>query len=171
MMKVGIVLGSDSDWPVMEPGYSVLKEFDVPTVILVASAHRTPEAVREFALSAKEKGMGVIIGVAGAAAHLPGVIASYTMLPVIGVPVSGGALKGMDALLSIIQMPSGVPVGTMAIDGGKNAALYAISILALSNETLAKRLLLYRSDQAEGVRKKNKALREKLEQEAEQRRK
>ena len=165
MMKVGIVLGSDSDWPVMEPGYRVLKEFDVPTEVLVASAHRTPEVVRDFALSAREKGIGVIIGVAGAAAHLPGVIAAHTILPVVGVPVSGGALKGMDALFSITQMPSGVPVGTMAIDGGKNAALYAISILALSNEGLSKRLLNFRSAQAEEVRKRDKALQKRLKQE------
>jgi 5-(carboxyamino)imidazole ribonucleotide mutase len=165
MAEVGIVIGSDSDWPVVEPGWRLLLEFGVETEILVASAHRTPDAVRDFAVSARNKGIGVLIAVAGAAAHLPGVVASFTTLPVLGVPVSGGALKGMDALLSIVQMPSGIPVGTMAIDGGKNAALYALSILALNNESLAQRLLDYRNNQAEGVRKRNNALQEKIERE------
>ncbi|MDR2178820.1 MAG: 5-(carboxyamino)imidazole ribonucleotide mutase [Synergistaceae bacterium] len=165
MAKIGVVLGSDSDWPVFEPGWKILADFGVETEVLVASAHRTPDAVREFALSAEEKGIRVLIAVAGAAAHLPGVVASFTHLPVIGVPVSGPALKGVDALLSIAQMPAGIPVGTMAIDGGKNAALYAASILAISNESLARRLLDYRNAQAEGVRKRNGALQEKIRQE------
>ncbi|MDR1622850.1 MAG: 5-(carboxyamino)imidazole ribonucleotide mutase [Synergistaceae bacterium] len=164
MAKIGVVIGSDSDWPVFEPGWQILTDFGVETEVLVASAHRTPDVVREFAVSAGERGIQVFIAVAGAAAHLPGVMASFTTLPVIGVPVSGSALKGVDALLSIAQMPAGVPVGTMAIDGGKNAALYAISILALSNESLARRLLDYRNAQAEGVRKRNDALREKIRQ-------
>jgi 5-(carboxyamino)imidazole ribonucleotide mutase len=163
MAKVGVVLGSDSDWPVMEPGYKILRNFGVGTEVLVASAHRTPGAVQDFAESAKEKDVEVIIAVAGAAAHLPGVIAAYTVLPVIGVPVSGGALSGMDALFSIVQMPPGIPVGTMAIDGGKNAALYAISILALKNEQLARSLLVFREAQAEAVYRKNETLRAKIE--------
>jgi 5-(carboxyamino)imidazole ribonucleotide mutase len=168
MVKVGVILGSDSDWPVMEPGYKILKDFGVETEVLVASAHRTPGIVRDFAGSAKEKGIEVIIAVAGAAAHLPGVIAACTALPVVGVPVSGGALSGgalsgMDALLSIAQMPPGIPVGTMAIDGGKNAALYAVSILALKNERLAESLLAFREAQAEAVYRKNEALRAKIE--------
>jgi 5-(carboxyamino)imidazole ribonucleotide mutase len=163
MAKVGVVLGSDSDWPVVEPGYKILRDFGVGTEILVASAHRTPEAVRSFAESAEEKGIEVIIAVAGAAAHLPGVIAACTVLPVIGVPVSGSALSGMDALLSIAQMPSGVPVGTMAINGGKNAALYAVSILALKDGRLAGSLRAFREAQAEAVRRKNEALRAKIE--------
>lgn len=166
MAKIGVVLGSDSDWPVFEPGWQILADFGVEAEVLVASAHRTPDVVREFAVSAEKRGIRVLIAVAGAAAHLPGVVASFTCLPVIGVPVSGSAsgaaLKGVDALLSIAQMPAGVPVGTMAIDGGKNAALYAISILAISNESLAKRLLDYRNAQGEGVRKRNEALQEKL---------
>lgn len=162
MAKIGIVLGSDSDWPVLEPGYRLLEEFEVETEVLVASAHRTPGVVQEFAEGAKSRGVEVIIAAAGAAAHLPGVVAAFTVLPVVGVPISGSALKGMDALLSIVQMPSGIPVGTMAIDGGKNAALYAISILALNNERLAKRLLDFRSEQAAGVHKKNEALQAKL---------
>jgi 5-(carboxyamino)imidazole ribonucleotide mutase len=163
MAKVGVVLGSDSDWPVMEPGYKTLRDFGVETEVLVASAHRTPGIVRDFAESAKEKGIEVIIAVAGAAAHLPGVIAAYTTLPVVGVPVSGGALSGMDALLSIAQMPSGIPVGTMAIDGGKNAALYAVSILALKDGRLAESLLAFRETQAEAVHRKNEALKTKIE--------
>jgi 5-(carboxyamino)imidazole ribonucleotide mutase len=165
MAKIGVVLGSDSDWPVFEPGWKILADFGVEREVLVASAHRTPDAVREFAVSAEERGIRVFIAVAGAAAHLPGVVASFTCLPVIGVPVSGSALRGIDALLSIAQMPAGVPVGTMAIDGGKNAALYAISILAITNESLARRLLDYRNAQAEGVRKRNDALQEKIRQE------
>ena len=166
MAKVAIVMGSDSDWPVIEPGLRLLSEFGVEGEVLVASAHRTPDAVRDFVTSAKDMGIEVLIAVAGAAAHLPGVVASFTTLPVIGVPVSGSALKGIDALLSIVQMPSGIPVGTMAIDGGKNAALYALSILALKNEALAKRLLDFRSAQAEEVRKKNRALQEKIKETA-----
>ncbi len=162
MVKIGIILGSDSDWPVLEPGYQLLQDFGVPTEVLVASAHRTPETVRDFTASAKEKGIEVLIAAAGAAAHLPGVVAAFTTLPVIGVPISGSALKGMDALLSIVQMPSGIPVGTMAIDGGKNAALYAVSILALKNEALAKRLLDFRDSQAKAVYQKNEALQEKI---------
>jgi 5-(carboxyamino)imidazole ribonucleotide mutase len=166
MAKVGVVLGSDSDWPVMEPGYKILRDFGVEAEVLVASAHRTPEVVRNFAESAEKKGIEVIIAVAGAAAHLPGVIAAFTTLPVVGVPVSGGALSGMDALFSIAQMPPGIPVGTMAIDGGKNAALYAVSILALKNEQLARSLLDFREAQAEAVRRKNEALRAKIEYES-----
>ena len=164
MAKVGIIMGSDSDWPVMEPGYRILRDFEIPAEILVASAHRTPGTVQDFVAAAKEKGIEVIIAVAGAAAHLPGVVAAYTPLPVIGVPVSGGALKGVDALCSIVQMPAGVPVGTMAIDGGKNAALYAVAILALKNEQLARRLLDFRESQAEAVYRKNEALQAKIEQ-------
>jgi 5-(carboxyamino)imidazole ribonucleotide mutase len=165
MAEVGSVLGSDSDWTVMEPGYRILRDFGVSVEVLVASAHRTPEAARDFALSAREKGMEVIIAVAGAAAHLPGTIAAHTTLPVVGVPVAGKATGGLDALLSIAQMPPGVPVATMAIDGGKNAALYAVSILALKNQRLARRLLDFRESQAEAVHRKNKALQVKIQEE------
>jgi 5-(carboxyamino)imidazole ribonucleotide mutase len=163
MTEVGIVLGSDSDWPVIEPGYRILKDFGVSVEVLVASAHRTPEAARDFALSAREKGMEVVIAVAGAAAHLPGTMAAHTILPVVGVPVAGKALGGIDALLSIAQMPPGVPVAAMAIDGGKNAALYAIAILALKNQQLARRLLDFRESQAEAVYRKNEALQTKIQ--------
>lgn len=162
MTKVAIIMGSDSDWPVLESGYELLKEFDVEVEVLVASAHRTPEIVHEFASKAIERGVDVIIGAAGAAAHLPGVIAAYTTLPVIGIPISGSALKGMDALLSIAQMPSGIPVGTMAIDGGKNAALYAASILALKDKNVAEKLSDFRKKQSKQVMEKNKKLQEKL---------
>ncbi|GHV42745.1 5-(carboxyamino)imidazole ribonucleotide mutase [Synergistales bacterium] len=162
MALVGIVLGSDSDWPVMENGFQTLKDFGVETEVLVASAHRTPDAVREFAVSAKNKGIEVIIAAAGGAAHLPGVIAAHTALPVIGVPIAGGALKGVDALLSIAQMPSGVPVATMAIDGSKNAALYALSILALKYQNIAEKLEDFRAEQSEAVRRKNAALQDKI---------
>ncbi|MDR1875604.1 MAG: 5-(carboxyamino)imidazole ribonucleotide mutase [Synergistaceae bacterium] len=165
MAKVAVILGSDSDWVVMEPGYRILRDFGISVDVLVASAHRTPQAVQDFVVPAKERGTEVIIAVAGAAAHLPGTVAAHTILPVIGVPVAGKALGGMDALLSIAQMPAGVPVGTMAIDGGRNAALYAASILALQNEDLARRLLDFREAQAEAVYRKNEALRTKIEDE------
>lgn len=160
--KVAIIMGSDSDWPVLESGYDLLKEFQIEVEVLVASAHRTPEVVHDFASTAIDRGVDVIIGAAGAAAHLPGVIAAYTTLPVIGVPISGSALKGMDALLSIAQMPSGIPVGTMAIDGGKNAALYAASIIALKDKKIAEKLADFRKKQSDQVLIKNETLQEKL---------
>lgn len=163
MAKVGIILGSDSDWPVLEPGYRQIKDFGVEAEVLVASAHRTPQAVRDFVESARGRDIGVLIAAAGLAAHLPGVVASFTTLPVIGVPISGGPLKGMDALLSIVQMPPGIPVAAMSIDGGKNAALYALSILALKDESLADKLTAFRTAQAEAVSAKNLALQEKLQ--------
>lgn len=162
MAKAGIILGSDSDWPILEPGYKQLKDFGVEVEVLVASAHRTPETVRQFTESARGRGIGVIIAAAGLAAHLPGVVASFTTLPVIGVPIAGGPLKGMDALLSIVQMPPGIPVAAMAIDGGKNAALYALSILAGCDASLADKLSEFRAAQAENVAAKNKSLQEKL---------
>lgn len=139
-MKVAIIMGSDSDWPTLEIAERTLLSFGVQTEVLVASAHRTPEIVHEFAQGAKARGVKVIIAAAGAAAHLPGVIAAYTTLPVIGVPINATSLKGMDALLSIAQMPSGIPVACMAIDGAKNAALFAVEILATSDENLQKQL-------------------------------
>ena len=162
MAKVGIIMGSDSDWPIMEPGYRQLKELGIEAEVLVASAHRTPETVKEFVAGAGERGLEVFIAGAGAAAHLAGVVASFTTLPVIGVPISGSALKGMDALLSIVQMPPGIPVATMAIDGGKNAALFAASILALKDKALAGKLADFRAAQADGVRAKNAALQAKI---------
>lgn len=129
-MKVAIIMGSNSDWPILEPAEKTLKEFGVEVEVMVASAHRTPDLVHEFAAGARARGVEVIIAAAGAAAHLGGVIAAYTTVPVIGVPINATALNGMDALLSFVQMPSGIPVAVMAINGAKNAALFAVQILA-----------------------------------------
>ncbi len=162
MANIGIIMGSDSDWPVMEPGYKQLKDLGLSAEVLVASAHRTPEDVREFVVQGEEKGFQVFIAAAGAAAHLPGVVASFTTRPVIGVPISGSTLKGVDALLSIVQMPPGIPVATMAIDGGRNAALMAAAIISLGDEELAARLKAFRADQARAVKAKNAALQTRL---------
>ena len=150
-MTVAIIMGSDSDWPRLEGAAKVLKSFDVECEVVVASAHRTPDVVHEFAAGAAERGVKVIIAAAGAAAHLPGVIASFTTLPVIGVPIAATPLAGFDALLSIVQMPSGIPVATMAVDGAKNAAIFAVQILAVGNENLAAKLKEYRKQMAEEV--------------------
>lgn len=162
MAKVGMIMGSDSDWSIMEPGYRQLKELGLEVEVLVASAHRNPEAVHQFAAGAEERGLKAIIAGAGMAAHLPGVVASFTTLPVIGVPISGSALKGIDSLLAIAQMPPGIPVATMAIDGGKNAGLFAAAVIAAGDQALAAKLKDFRKSQAEGVEAKNKALQAKL---------
>lgn len=161
-MKVGLVMGSDSDFPIMKKALDVFKEFSIECEVLLASAHRTPAVVREFVTGAQERGLSCIIAGAGAAAHLPGVIASYTTLPVIGVPIDATSLKGMDALLAIVQMPSGMPVATMAINGAKNAALLAIQIGAVSDPVLGEKYKAYREDMAAQVIAKNKKLQESL---------
>ena len=161
MKKVGIVMGSDSDLPVVKKAVDVLKEFDVPFEIHIYSAHRTPDEAAEFASSAREKGFGAIIAAAGMAAHLAGAIAANTTLPVIGIPCASAFLDGMDALLSTVQMPSGIPVATVAIDGAVNAALLCIQILAVSDEGLAKKLKEARDAAAAKVLEKNKAIEEK----------
>lgn len=161
-MKVAIIMGSDSDWPVLEPAVSQLTEFGIETEIVVASAHRTPDKVHQFVAGARKRGVQVIIAAAGAAAHLPGVIASFTTLPVIGIPVNATPLAGMDALLSIVQMPAGIPVATMAINGAKNAALFAAQILAVHNAELAGKLITHRQTMAEEVEKKDARLAQKL---------
>lgn len=161
-MKVAIIMGSDSDWPVLEPAVSQLTEFGIATEVLVASAHRTPDKVHRFVSGAKERGVRVFIAAAGAAAHLPGVVASYTTLPVIGIPINATPLGGMDALLSIVQMPAGIPVATMAINGAKNAALFAAQILAVHDAELADKLLAHRQTMAEEVEKKDERLAQKL---------
>ena len=153
-MKVAVLMGSDSDWPILKPAVEILKQFGIEAEVVVASAHRTPAKVREFVVSAPEKGIGAFIVAAGAAAHLAGVVASYTTLPVIGVPINATALNGMDALLSTVQMPSGVPVATMAINGAKNAAIFAVQIFAVSNKDLADKLASYRSQMIQEVEKK-----------------
>lgn len=139
-MKVAVVMGSVSDSPVVEKAYMILRDFDVDVEIRVISAHRTPEVAREFALSAENNGIEVIIAAAGKAAHLAGVLAASTTLPVIGLPLQSSALDGMDALLSTVQMPKGVPVATVAINGAENAAYLACQILAVRYETMRERL-------------------------------
>ena len=161
-MKVAIIMGSDSDWPVLEPAVSQLNEFGIETEVLVASAHRTPDKVHRFVAGARERGVQVFIAAAGAAAHLPGVVASFTTLPVIGIPVNATPLGGMDALLSIVQMPAGIPVATMAINGAKNAALFAAQILAVHDAGLADKLAVHRQTMAEEVEKKDERLAKKL---------
>lgn len=153
-MKVAIIMGSDSDWPILKPAAITLDEFGIEVEILVASAHRTPDKVHSFVASARERGVRAIIAGAGAAAHLPGVVASFTTLPVIGVPVNSTSLGGLDALLSIVQMPSGIPVATMAINGAKNAAIFAAQVLAASNPELDSKLAEHRRTMAEEVEKK-----------------
>ena len=158
MKKVAIVMGSDSDLPVAQKAVDTLKAFGVPFEAHVFSAHRTPDQARDFARSAREKGFGVIVAAAGMAAHLAGAIAANTTLPVIGIPCRGGALDGLDALLSTLQMPSGIPVATVALNGGVNAALLAIEILAVEDGELAKKLADKRRTDAENVLKKDAAL-------------
>ena len=158
MKKVGIVMGSDSDLPVLEKAANTLKNFGVPFEMHVYSAHRTPEEARLFAANAKENGFGAIIAAAGKAAHLAGSIAANTTLPVIGIPVKSSTLDGLDALLSTVQMPSGMPVATVAIDGAANAALLAAQILAVEDETLAEKLLAMRKAQHDAVIAKDAAL-------------
>jgi len=162
MSKVAIVMGSDSDWRVMELSYNVLKDFGVDPIVEVLSAHRTPEKMFEFASTAAQQGISVIIAGAGGAAHLPGMVASSTSLPVIGVPVSLGKLDGMDSLLSIVQMPAGVPVATVSIDGGKNAGLLALKILATSDRELLAKLDRYRDELKEIVEAKGENLKNSL---------
>lgn len=159
-MKVGLIMGSDSDFPVMKKAIAIFKEFGVEYEVLLASAHRTPVAVREFVSTAEERGISAFVVGAGMAAHLPGVVASYTTLPVIGVPLESGSLQGMDALLAIVQMPSGIPVATVAINGAKNGALLAVQIGAASDASLAKKYKAYRENMANEVMEKNQKLQE-----------
>ncbi len=151
---IGIIMGSDSDLEVMQEAAKILEEFKVSYEITVVSAHRTPERMMEYAKTARSRGLHVIIAGAGGAAHLPGMVASVTTLPVIGVPVKLKALDGMDSLLSIVQMPGGVPVATVAINGAKNAGLLAVQILATTNNRLAEQLQAYKDNMKEEVEKK-----------------
>lgn len=159
---VGIIMGSDSDWPTMEAAAEVCKTFSVPYEVHVVSAHRTPDDMARYAKNAYKKGLKIIIAGAGGAAHLPGMVASHTPLPVIGVPVKSEALNGMDSLLSIAQMPGGVPVATVAIGSGKNAGLLAVEILATSNTKLMNKLIDYKKDLAVQSRNKDKSLNKAL---------
>ena len=158
MKKVGIIMGSDSDLPVVQKAIDTLKEFNVPTEVHVYSAHRTPDQARDFAKNARANGFGALIAAAGMAAHLAGAIAANTTLPVIGIPCKSKYLDGIDALLSTVQMPSGIPVATVAIDGAANAALLAIQILAVTDEELARRLDAKRVAGAEAALAKDKAV-------------
>ncbi len=161
MKKVGIIMGSDSDLPVVEKAINTLKEYGVPYEVHVFSAHRTPVQAAEFSKNARANGFGAIIAAAGMAAHLAGAIAANTTLPVVGIPVKSTVLDGMDALLSTVQMPSGIPVATVAINGAANAALICIQILAVEDGDLAKKLDDARAKAAAAVLEKNKAVEEK----------
>ncbi len=154
-MKAAILIGSDSDWPIMKPAVETLKKFGVEAEVTVASAHRTPARVEQLVRTAPERGVRLFIAAAGGAAHLAGVVASHTTLPVIGVPINASPLNGMDALFATVQMPSGVPVATMAINGSKNAALFAVQVLALSDEHLAAKLKEHRGNLAKEVEEKS----------------
>ena len=158
MKKIGIIMGSDSDMPTVSKAVETLKSFDVPYEVHIFSAHRTPVEAREFSLNARKNGFGAIIAAAGMAAHLAGAIAANTTLPVVGVPIKSGHLNGIDALLSTVQMPSGIPVATVAIDGAVNAALLCIQILAVEDAELANRLDAKRKADAEKVLDRNKAV-------------
>ncbi len=161
MKKIGIIMGSDSDLPVVEKAITTLEEYGVPFEVHVYSAHRTPVQAKEFAQNARKNGFGAIIAAAGKAAHLAGAIAANTTLPVVGIPVKSSTLDGLDALLSTVQMPSGIPVATVAIDGAANAALLCIEILAASDVALAEKLDCARAAAAENVLKKDEAVSKK----------
>lgn len=157
-ISVGILIGSDSDLPTMKKAVEVLREFDIAFELKVISAHRTPELLSEWCKSVSSKGIKVVIAAAGGAAHLPGVIAAYLTIPVIGVPISSKNLSSLDSLLSIVQMPAGVPVATVAIDGAKNAAILAAQILALSDDELSEKLINFKRKIAEESKNKNEGL-------------
>ena len=162
MKKVGIIMGSDSDLPIIKKATDTLKALDIPFEVHIYSAHRTPEQARDFAVSARDNGFGVLIAAAGMAAHLAGAIAANTTLPVIGIPCKSSVLDGMDALLSTVMMPTGIPVATVAINGGGNAALLAAQILAVENADLAARLDAKRASDAAAVLEKDAHVMEQL---------
>lgn len=163
MKKVGIIMGSDSDLPIVQKSVDILKKLDIPYEVHVYSAHRTPIEARNFAVDARANDFGVIIAAAGMAAHLAGAIAANTTLPVIGIPCKSSVLDGMDALLSTVQMPSGIPVATVAINGGANAALLAAQILAVSDSEIAKKLDFKRANDAAKVLEKDGSILSKLD--------
>ncbi len=162
---VGLIMGSDSDWPVVKQAAAVLDKLGVPWEATVASAHRTPERAVEWAASAHGRGLKAIVAAAGLAAHLPGVVAAHTTLPVVGLPVGAGALKGVDALYSIVQMPPGVPVATVGIDAGRNAGVLAAQIVAVADPALTERLATYKRELAGGATAANERLQAAIEQE------
>ena len=161
MKKVAVIMGSDSDLPIVEKGIQCLKDYGIPTEVHVYSAHRTPEEAAAFSRNARSNGFGVIIAAAGMAAHLAGAIAANTTLPVIGIPCEGKVLEGMDALLSTVMMPPGIPVATVGINTAKNAALLAIEILAVSDEALAEKLAQDRAENHEKILAKNQTIEQK----------
>ena len=163
-MKAAVILGSKSDFPVMQPCLEKLKEFGIEFEAHVISAHRSPAIAAQFAQEAKENGFGVIIAAAGKAAHLAGVLAGHSTLPVIGVPVKSSTMDGLDSLLSTVQMPSGVPVATVAINGAENAAILTAQIFALSDNALAEKLKLYKSKLTDGVKKADSELNEQIKE-------
>lgn len=162
MKKVAVIMGSDSDFPVVKGAIEQLKKFGVPFEARVMSAHRTPAAAEEFARTAQEQGFGVIIAAAGKAAHLGGVIAAQTVLPVIGLPIKSSFCDGLDSLLSIVQMPTGIPVATVGVGAAENAGILAVQMLSLSDETLAQKLQAYKEEMAQGVMKKDEKLQAQL---------
>ena len=162
MKKVALIMGSDSDWKVMQVARDQLKAFGIPFEVHILSAHRTPEAAADFARTARERGFGVLICAAGMAAHLAGAFAAHTVLPVIGVPLRGGAADGLDALLSTVQMPGGIPVATVAVNGAKNAAVLAAQILAVSDGDLTEKLLADREAMRRQIAEKEAALQASL---------
>ena len=162
MKKAAVIMGSDSDWPVVKAACAQLDELGIPYEAHILSAHRTPAAAAGFAKNARANGFGVILCAAGMAAHLAGAVAANTTLPVIGIPMKGGALDGLDALLSTVQMPSGIPVATVAVNGAKNAAVLCAQILAVSDDALADKLDAQRAQMAEQIAKKEAALQAEL---------
>ena len=162
MKKVGIIMGSDSDLPIVKKATDMLKSLDIPFEVHVYSAHRTPVEARDFALNARDNGFGAIIAAAGMAAHLAGAIAANTTLPVIGIPCKGGMMDGLDALLSTVQMPTGIPVATVALNGAANAALLAAQIIAVEDKELAAKLDAKRKTDAAAVLDKDKGITERL---------
>lgn len=158
MKKVAVIMGSDSDWPVVQGACAQLKEFGIPYEAHILSAHRTPAAAAEFARGARANGFGVLICAAGMAAHLAGAFAGNSTLPVIGIPMKGGAMDGLDALLATVQMPSGFPVATVALNGAKNAAYLAVAILAVADDELAAKLDSFRADTAAAIARKDAAI-------------
>lgn len=163
MKKIAIIMGSDSDFPIVKGAVTELKKLSIPYEVHVMSAHRTPEMAAEFSKNAALNGFGVIIAAAGKAAHLGGVLAAHTILPVIGIPIKSSTLDGLDALLATVQMPQGIPVATVAIDGAANAAILAAQMLSLSDEEIQKKLLKMKEDMVNGVIEKDKKLQEELE--------
>ena len=160
--KVAVIMGSDSDFPIVSGAIKTLDQYGVPFEVHVMSAHRTPEAAAEFSTNARKNGFGAIIAAAGKAAHLAGVLAAHTTIPVIGIPIKSSTLDGLDALLATVQMPKGIPVATVAIDGADNAAILAVQMLALSDDSLAEKLKNEKLAMKSGVEKKDAAIQEKI---------